>query len=189
MILTTLVLVVHQRGIGVFHWSDQTVSAFFMGLLVICLMATTPLAGRLSDREGLRSLLVLAGLAVMAPGMLLTGWAMTPVAFGVGVSLVGLGMGVLTTPLLALLGDIVPPEIRGSAVGALQLFGDLGGTAGPILGTALLKHSQVAAFGWSAALLALMLPVALWLWRVERGGREPPDPIAQRALPIDQPAQ
>ncbi len=177
VILTTLVLLVHQRGIGLWQLSDQTVSGLFMGLLVVCLMASTPFAGRVSDRPGWRGPLVAAGLLVMCPGLLLTGWATTVAPFGAGIALVGVGMGALTTPLLALLGDIVPAEVRGSAVGGLQLFGDLGGTAGPVLGTVLLKSSQSAAFEWSAALVACMVPVALWLSYVERKA------VAQPTLP------
>ncbi|MGO8971844.1 MAG: hypothetical protein ACLQDQ_19975 [Myxococcaceae bacterium] len=37
-----------------------------------------------------------------------------------------------------------------------------------MLGTVLLKSSQSAAFEWSAALVACMVPVALWLYYVER---------------------
>jgi MFS family permease len=168
VILTTLVLLVHQRGLTIWHFSDQTVSGIFMALLVLCLMATAPIAGRISDRQGWRALLIVGGLVVMSPGLVVTGYASTLWTFAAGITLVGLGMGVLTTPLLALLGDIVPGEARGSAVGGLQLFGDLGGVAGPILGTWLLQSSQSAAFVWSAVLVALMIPVALWLAGLER---------------------
>ena len=176
VVLTTLVLLIHQRGLGLGNLSDQTVSGIFMGILVLCLMATTPLAGRLSDRAGFRGVLVVVGLLVMSPGLLVTGWSHAVWTFTFGIALVGLGMGALTTPLLALLGDIVPEESRGSAVGALQLFGDLGGTAGPILGTSLLTSSDSLAFVGSAAMIAAMVPIALWLSRVERRGPARADP-------------
>jgi MFS family permease len=56
--------------------------------------------------------------------------------------LIGLGMGILNGPLLALLSDMVPATRRGEAVGCVQLFGDVGGTLGPVVGT-----TADAAFG------------------------------------------
>jgi MFS family permease len=168
VVLTTLVLVIHERRIAIGGLSDETASGVFMAALVMAMVASTPLAGRISDRPGGRAPLVAGGLAVMAAGLLATGFATSASSLGGGLALLGLGVGTLTTPLLALVGDIAPPEVRGSVVGAMQLFGDAGATIGPLLGTVLLGRSDATAYAGSAALLVFVLPVAVWLAIVER---------------------
>lgn len=168
VVLTTLVLLIHERGIAIGGLSDETASGVFMAALVMAMVASTPLAGRISDRPGGRAPLVAGGLAAMALGILATGFAASASSLGGGLALVGLGMGTLTTPLLALVGDVAPPEVRGSVVGAMQLFGDAGATIGPLLGTVLLGRSDVIAYAGTAALLVFVLPVAAWLAIVER---------------------
>jgi MFS family permease len=168
VVLTTLVLLIHERGIAIGGLSDETASGVFMAALVVAMVASTPLAGRASDRPGGRAPLVAGGLAAMAAGLLATGFAASAGSLGGGLALIGLGMGTLTTPLLALVGDVAPPERRGSVVGAMQLFGDAGATIGPLLGTVLLGRSDVVAYAGTAALLVFVLPVAAWLAIVER---------------------
>ena len=168
VVLTTLVLLIHERGIAIGGLSDETASGVFMAAFVLAGVASTPLAGRISDRPGGRAPLVAGGLAAMAAGLLATGFATSAGSLGGGLALVGLGMATVSTPLLALVGDVAPPELRGSVVGAMQLFGDAGATIGPLLGTVLLRRSDVIAYAGTAALLVFVLPVAAWLAVVER---------------------
>ncbi len=168
VILTTLVLIIHTRGIAVGHLSDQTSAGVFMGFLVVFMILVAPLAGRLSDRHGWRAHVVMAGTAAMVPGVLLIGLAASATTLAAGLALVGLGMGALTSPLLALLGDLVPSDMRGSAVGCLQLFGDAGGALGPIVGTSMLGATSALPYVGTAALLALTLPLGRWLTAAER---------------------
>ncbi len=168
VVLTTLVLLVHERGIAIGGLSDQTASGVFMGAVVAAMIASTAIAGRSSDRAGRRAPLVACGLAAMAAGLLATAFAAGAGSLGAGLALVGLGMGAVTTPLLALAGDVARPELRGSVVGAMQLFGDAGATVGPLLGTVLLVRSDVVAYVGSAAVLLAVLPVAAWLGVTER---------------------
>jgi MFS family permease len=171
VVLTTLVLIVHDRGIALGRFSDQTSSSAFMGVLIVFMVAVTPIAGRLSDRQRWRARCVLAGLVSMLPGVLLVGEAHSAAVMAAGLAFVGLGMGALTSPLLAMLGDLVPPDMRGSAVGCLQLFGDAGGTLGPVVGASLLATGGNLAFVGTVVLIILTLPVAGWLVWADRAPR------------------
>ncbi len=65
---------------------------------------------------------------------------------------------------------MVEPELRGRATGALQLWGDVGGVLGPVVGTTLTAAGAAAPYLVAAATLVAVLPVALWLSRLERRG-------------------
>jgi MFS family permease len=69
---------------------------------------------------------------------------------------------------LTLLGHYVKGEERGVAIGMLQLCGDVGGTLGPLVGTALLADNLTTPYLVSAGLLALGAPLAVGLARQER---------------------
>ncbi len=139
-----------------------------MGCLVVLQVLVAPIAGRLSDRQGWRARIVMTGVATMVPGVLMVGVGTSAGMLAGGLALIGFGMGSLASPLLALLGDLVPPAMRGSAVGCLQLFGDLGGTLGPIIGTSMFGMMGAAPYVATAALLVLVLPFIGWLASAER---------------------
>ncbi len=94
-------------------------------------------AGRRADRTKTRAVIAVQGLAVMIPGYLVLAVTHQLWELIMGLILVGAGMGTANVPLLALIGDFVDRQRRGSAVGVLQLFGDVGGVLGPLLGTPL----------------------------------------------------
>ncbi len=171
VVLTTLVLLVRDRHIALGSLSAQTSSGLFMGIVVVCMVLASPAAGRLSDRPGWRALLATGGLAAMIPGLLLIGLAHAPWSLGFGLSFVGLGMGALAAPRLALIGDLAGPAWRGTALGTLQLCGDIGGSLGPVVGATLLGAGGLAPFAGSAALVALALPAGLFLRGAELRAR------------------
>ena len=50
MILTTLVLLIHDRHISVFSRSEQGTAGLLMGWMILIDAALTPIAGRFGDR-------------------------------------------------------------------------------------------------------------------------------------------
>jgi len=84
------------------------------------------------------------------------------------VTLVGLGASALSPSLLALIGRFVAKEDQGSAIGFVQLCGDVGSLVGPLLGTLLVGGDLGRPYFASSAIIACFLPVALWLIRRER---------------------
>ena len=168
MVLTTLSLVVRERRLTILGLGDTGSSGLLMGVMVVTMALFMPFAGRAGDRLGLHAPIALAGLVALVPSLLLVALAPTPAILLAGLALMGLGSGALSPSLLALVGDITPRERRGTAVGLLQLSGDLGGTLGPLVGTALFTRSASVPYVAAAGLLACFAPLAVGLLRVGR---------------------
>ncbi len=155
VVLATLALIIHARRLTLFSMSEQTAAGAFMAVLVVFMTIAGPLAGRLSDHPGHRLRIMMLGIGALVPGVLAFGFAHSSLVLLIGLALVGLGTGAVTTPLLATLGDVVPLEERGRAIGCLQLFGDAGGVLGPILGVSFLSMSSILPYAGTAALLVV----------------------------------
>jgi len=163
MVLTTLVLLVHDHHLSLLHMGDRGTSGALMGWLLVTESVTMPVFGSLGDRHHAHARFALAGLLAIVPGLVAVGLWPTPVGLAVGLGLIGVGAGALGPSLLALLGAFVGDDSRGVAVGMLQLCGDLGGTLGPLVGTALLASSLTTPYLVSAGLVLLAAPLAVHL--------------------------
>jgi MFS family permease len=168
MVLTTLVLLVHARGLTLLHMGDRGTSGALMGWLLVTESVTMPLAGALGDRRRAHARIAQQALVVLVLGLLSVALWQSLVGLAVGLALIGVGGGGLGPSLLALLGDRVKGNERGVAVGMLQLCGDVGGMLGPLVGTALLASDLTTPYLVSAGLTALALPLAIGLAAGER---------------------
>lgn len=168
MVLTTLVLLVHDRTISVFHLGDRGSSGALMGWMLVTESITMPLAGALGDKARMHARIAAVGLMALVPGLAIVGLWATATGLACGLALIGVGGGALGPSLLALLAQHVKREERGVAVGMLQLCGDVGGALGPLVGTALLATDLTTPYLVSAGLTALVLPLAIYLARSER---------------------
>lgn len=139
------------------------------------LLAVTTLvvgAGRLGDLLGRRRLL-LAGIGVFIGGSILCASAASLEMLLAGRAVQGAGAAAMMSLGLAFVGDIVPKDKAGSAMGWLGAMSATGTALGPSLGGVL-----IAGFGWPSifavnvplGLLALGL-AALYLPRDEMGAR------------------
>jgi MFS family permease len=125
-------------------------------VVVSYLVAITVLvigAGRLGDAYGRRSLL-LAGTALFALGSVLCG-AAPSLGFLVSARAVqGAGAAIMMALAMAIVGEAVPKEKTGSAMGMLGTTSAIGTALGPTLGGFL-----VSGFGWRA-IFAVLVPLA-----------------------------
>lgn len=135
-----------------------TLSAFIVG------------AGRLGDMLGRRRLLM-AGFAVFAAASV--AGALAPALWAViaARAVQGLGAALLTALAIASVGDLVPKDRTGSAMGLMGTVSAIGTALGPSLGGAL-----VALWGWPAV-FAVLATLA-----VAAGA------AARRVLPADRPS-
>ena len=137
------------------------------------LLAITALivgAGRLGDLLG-RGRLLAAGIAVFTGASLLCGLAPTLATLVAARALQGLGAAAMLALTVALVGETLPKERTGSAMGLLGTMSAIGTTLGPSLGGAL-----TAGLGWRAIFL-VNVPIGLvTLW------------LARRHLPMARPS-
>jgi EmrB/QacA subfamily drug resistance transporter len=111
-------------------------------------------AGRLGDLFGRRRLM-LAGIVLFAAGALGCAAAPTLGLLIAARALQGLGAALMMSLTLALVGETVPRDRTGSAMGLLATMSAVGTALGPSLGGWLIAH-----YGWPAIFL-LNLPLCL----------------------------
>jgi EmrB/QacA subfamily drug resistance transporter len=116
-------------------------------LLAITILVVS--TGRLGDMIGRRRLL-LAGLALFTVASILCGLAPTLWVLIVFRAVQGLGGAVLMALTLAFVGETVPKEKTGSAMGLLGTMSAIGTALGPTLGGFL-----IAGLGWRAIFLVM----------------------------------
>ena len=140
-------------------------------IVIAYLLAITTLivsAGRLGDIIGRRRLL-LVGISLFTLASLLCGLAPTLWLLIAARALQGLGAAIMMALALAFVGETVPKEKTGSAIGLLGTMSAIGTALGPSLGGVL-----IAGFGWQA-IFFINLPLgALTLF------------LAHRYLPVEQ---
>ncbi|MEJ2508181.1 MAG: MFS transporter [Gammaproteobacteria bacterium] len=179
VLLATMVLLVKDREIHLFDMQARGTSGLIMAVLIGCSAVMAVGIGRAIDKAALRTTLPVPSLGVLAAGFGTLAVAHSTPVLIVGAVLVGLSYNGVTLPMMALLGDVTSEGQHGPAVGIYQLFGDIGGTVGPIAGIEVGTNIGLEPLYLAiAALIVLALPFALWLRRYEqarlvRRGAEP----------------
>ena len=128
------------------------------------------LAGAWSDAVGVRRPLVV-GVGLFVAGLLLCGTAPHIAVFVTGRAVQGLGSGMVTVALYALVGSVVPELARPRVFAAFSAAWVVPAMVGPAI-SGLLLHT----LGWRAVFLlvpALAVPSSLIVWPVVRASRPP----------------
>ena len=169
VLLATLVILVQKRHLYLFGMQAQGTSGLVMALLIGCSAVVTFSIGHTIDRLALRSTLVAPSLVFLAGGFGLVGTAPTMPLLLLGTILIGISYNGVTLPMMALLGDATKKNEHGPAVGIYQLFGDIGGTIGPIAGIEIgVRIGLAPLYMGMAVLLLLATGIAVWVRRQER---------------------
>lgn len=140
-------------------------------IVIAYLLAITTLivsAGRLGDMIGRRRMLLI-GISLFSLASLLCAVAPTLGLLIAARALQGLGAAIMMALAMAFVGETVPKEKTGSAIGLLGTMSAIGTALGPSLGGVL-----IAGFGWQAIFLINLPLGALTLF------------LAHRYLPVDQ---
>lgn len=141
-------------------------------------LTLTPIIGYLSDKTRTRYgrripyLLVGAPLAAIFIFLIPFGWASSLVMLISFTVLMNLSMASFRSPVIALMPDITPPELRSKANGIINFMGGLGYIAATFGGSILYKMYPGYPFFAAAALLAAVaLIFFLWI-REPQGAQE-----------------
>lgn len=129
-----------------------TMISLAVSLHVVGMFGLSLPLGRLADRVGRRSVIVM-GLAIVAGGSLLVPLAADYWAATAGLVLIGVGWSCVNVAVTALVADSVPAVERGRAVGVLDMSSSVASVVLPLAGGPLAE-----AFGFMAlAVLAMVL--------------------------------
>jgi MFS family permease len=136
--------------------------------LVIAVMLSKPLVGRLSDKTGRRTPIILGCIVSGIPLVFVPFFTQFPVLLALAIAY-GLGFSMVTSVTPAFVSELVPIEVVGGAMGFISTLMDIGQTLGPlvcgfILGTYL---GYVGLF----ASLALVLMITVFTFVMVRRSR------------------
>jgi EmrB/QacA subfamily drug resistance transporter len=133
--------------------------------LTVVMVATGPVAGRLTDRIGGRAILM-AGFGLVAAGI--AGMAAvesetaTSLTFVLPLAVMGLGLGCVIAPLTTEALREVPAVLTGAASGTLNTSRQVGAAIGAaVVGGAVLQHQLTSALHDRAVSAAAQLPPAV----------------------------
>jgi EmrB/QacA subfamily drug resistance transporter len=149
-----------------FNASFQQVQWIVLGYLLVITTLIVSI-GRLGDMTG-RKRLLLVGIVVFTLGSALCGVAATLGLLIAARAVQGFGAAIMMALTMAFVGETVPKEKTGSAMGLLGTMSAMGTALGPSLGGVLL-----AEFGWQAIFL---INVPLGMLAIL---------LAHRYLPVD----
>lgn len=164
VLLSTLVVLVHALHVAVFGLESAGTAGLLMAWMMLFRGAAALATGSILDRSTRRTV-------VLVPAALITAaifFADASWTLALCLMVIGLGSGALTIPLLTLLSDLAPAQAQGRATSVYQVYGDIGGSAGPIVGLQLgaMFGYGLIYLGVAAALLLAMAPL-YWLVRRE----------------------
>jgi MFS family permease len=152
-LMSVIPALLHQRGSG-----ELTVT-LVVSLHLGAMFGFSSVLGSLLDTWGRRAGLM-AGLAMLATGVLLSLAGGGPIPGGSGLVLIGVGWSAAYLGSTALISDLTAPEERGSTLGAADLAAALAAAAGVFGGGILLEATSFRVLA-VVALIFLAVPLAL----------------------------
>jgi MFS family permease len=125
---------------------SEAPAAVTIGVLIytIALVATSWVAGKISDRTGRRKFLVAGSTLLFAVGIVMLAFVDTVTGFYVVEAVLGVAYGIYVGVDLALVVDVLPnPDDAGKDLGVFNMANALPQTVAPVIGAALLSFNSV----------------------------------------------
>jgi MFS family permease len=139
------------------------------GVFTLVWSFSQPVTGHLSDRLGRKNLITLgltgASMCILAYPFINNFYLFIAVS-----TIMGFGAALYYTPLLAMVGDVSPPSLRGTFIGGYRFFRDLGYFLGPILLGIIADTYGLPYTFYSASLILLMAMSIVYVFSRETLG-------------------
>lgn len=169
VILASLVLLVHSRHLVLPGWGVEGSAGALMALMIGSSALVSWWIGRHVDRTRRKAGAIMGGALMLIGGFVILAFSEKPGYAAIALMLVGAGTASINVPLILLIGELVPAAAYGRAFGIYQVWGDLGGSLGPIVGLeAVQRIGGTGALLAVTTLLTITLPLAVLLWLRER---------------------
>lgn len=169
VLLATLVVLINARGIHVFGLAGSGTAGLLMAWMMVFRALASLGSGVLVDRASRRTAWLLPAAVLTAAGFVGLGLAQQAWDVALALAAIGFGSGALSVPLLTLLSDTAAPATQGRAMSLYQVYGDVGGSIGPIVGLQLGVLSGYGPIYLAVAVAMVLLAIPLgWLVRHER---------------------
>jgi DHA1 family tetracycline resistance protein-like MFS transporter len=160
-------------AIAQFHWGPSNIGYIFTYVGFLSALVQGGLIGRLSRRFG-EGRLVLAGLVLIALGLVVLPLAAALPLLVVALTGLALGMGVMQPSLNSLISREAGGAEQGEIMGVSQSVGAFSRVLGPILaGVLFTQFGRSSPFWWGAVLVAAAFLVGLALLRRSEIGSIP----------------
>lgn len=161
--LATMQVALPLMGWARLGWGEHEIGYLF-GLLGLCtLVVQGALIGPLTRLTGELNLILL-GAVLIAAGMVLLSSALHPVVLAAGITLFGVGVGIINPSIASLASRFAPEDQQGAAFGVVQSAGGLGRVVGPTCaGMLFAELGSGAPFLGGAAAAALCLLAGVYL--------------------------
>jgi Na+/melibiose symporter-like transporter len=166
---------------------DAGRTGFIMGLDNLAALFILPYIGALSDRTrtriGRRKPYVLAGAPVAAVAFATVPFLLggpLPLFMG-GIIVTLLAMDVFRTPVVTLMADLTPPQLRSPSNGIINFMGGLGGVVAQLVGGMLFGVSPIAPFLLGAGGMLIAQTILVLAVREPEQPEAPEEPDAPPA--------
>lgn len=136
------------------HFDSLLVGAI-MGSQIVAIILTKPYMGRISDRIGRQMPIVIGSMVCSFPLLAIPFTTQFSILLLLSI-MYGVGFATVTASTPALVSELVPTSLVGSAMGFLGTIMDMGQTLGPII-TGLILATSLAYVGAFSALTAVLL--------------------------------
>lgn len=135
---------------------NASLQGWILASQFLTIFLSKPFIGRLSDRIGRRTPIIIGCLTSAAPLLAIAFFTQFPALLLLSI-IYGLGFSMVTSSTPALISELVPIETSGSAMGFMSTLMDIGQTAGPLVCSAIL----VTTLGYVGLFFSLSIVLAL----------------------------
>ena len=152
---------------------DASLQGWVLASQFLVIFLSKPLMGQFSDKAGRRFPIIIGCLISVAPLLAVAFFTQFPILLVLSM-VYGLGFSMVTSSTPALVSELVPIEVCGSAMGFISTLMDIGQTAGPLVCSVILLTS----LGYKGLFISLSIVLLLtaFVFVISRVGRKRPIP-------------